>query len=168
MVHVTIALYTSVIVYVWRCIHCIDLALLSGSDDIILTNALADYSYFQASNGSSTVRIARCVTGLGPSGNDNGELGGLYFNGSAIVDESCSLAIIQPRPADISNLPGAINVLQCGEFSTTFEGIYTCTLRNSAMMNESIRFGLYFTGRSKSLDFYIRILICHLSTQLLQ
>ena len=139
----------------YRSVFTVGIALLPDSDDVVLTNALADYSYFNASDGNSTVRIARCVTGLGPSGNNNGELGGLYFNGSAVVDENCSSAIIQPRPANLGNIPGVINIVQCGGFSTTFEGIYACTLRNSAMMNESVRFGVYFTERSESFDLYI-------------
>ena len=126
-------------------------ALLSGNDDVVLSNVLADYSYFNASDGKSTVRIARCLTGLGPSGSDNGEVGRLYFNGSAIANGNCSSAIIQPRPTDLSNIPGAINILQCGEFSTTAEGVYTCVMINSSVMNESVRFGVYFNERCESL-----------------
>ena len=156
--------------FMYRGVFTIGIALLSGSDDVVLTNALPDYSYFNASDGNSTV-IARCVTGLGPSGDDNGELGGLYLNGNAIPAENCSSAIIQPIPEDLSDLPGVINILQCGEFSTTFEGIYACTLRDSSMMDRSIRFGVYFAGRSESLAMiYIshHLTVFHLSTQLLQ
>ena len=140
--------------FMYRSVFTVGVSLLSGSDDVILTNALPDYSYFNASDDNSTV-IARCVTGLGPSGDDNSELGGLYFNGNVIADNNCSSAIIQSMPEDLSDLPGAINILQCGEFSTDVEGIYTCTLRNSAMMNESVRFGVYFTERSESFDLYM-------------
>ena len=45
-------------------------------------NALTDYSYINARGGNphrSRPQVARCLTGLGPSGNDaNGVLGGWY------------------------------------------------------------------------------------------
>ena len=48
-------------------------------------NALTDYSYINASDGDPNgALLARCLTGLGPSGNNNSVLGGLYFNGSMI------------------------------------------------------------------------------------
>ena len=101
--------------------------------------------------------LVRCLTGAQPSGDDNGVLGGLYFNGNKILNSSeqgsCTSEVIQVRPG--GNISGVINVYQCGTFSITVEGIYTCTMMNSSMMDQSVRFGVYFTGRSESLDLYI-------------
>ena len=120
-------------------------------------NALTDYSYINArSIDPIVVRLARCLTGLGPSGNSNSVLGGLYFNGTMMPNSdevSCTSTVIQVRPGN--TIAGVINMRQCEAFSTTVEGIYTCTMMNSSMMNESVRFGIYFTGRSESLDLYI-------------
>ena len=117
--------------------------------------------------------MARCLTGLSPSGNDNGVLGGLYFNGNRIPNSSeqgpCASEVIQVRPG--SNAAGVTNFHQCGAFSTSVEGIYTCTMMNSSMMDQLIRFGVYFSGRSESFDYIIishHLTIFHLSTQLLQ
>ena len=98
------------------------------------------------------------MTGLGPSGtDDNAVLGGLYFKGNRIsLVSSCnesSSAIVQPIAAN--DTAGVINIVQCREFSTAAEGVYTCIIMNSSMMNQSIRFGVYFTGRSELLDLYV-------------
>ena len=127
----------------------------------ISANALTDYSYISARDGDpNDVVIARCVTGLGPtntSSGANGLLGGLYFNGTMIPNSgeqaSCSSDVIQVRPG--GTLAGITNIRQCETLSTSVEGIYTCTMMNSSMMDQSVRFGVYFSGRSKSLDLYI-------------
>ena len=117
---------------------------------------LTHYSYINARDGlgDSSVLLARCITGLGPSGNDNGVLGGWYFDNNKIPSSgeqaSCSSGAIKVRPG--GNTAGVSNIRQCGAFSTSEEGIYTCTMLNSSMMNQSLLLGLYFTGRSKSLD----------------
>ena len=124
-------------------------------------NALTDYSYIYARNspGDNGAQIARCVTGLGPNGTSshaNDILGGLYFNGNKIPalapPTSCSdnSEMIQARLG--GSLAGVFNFQQCGSLTTAAEGVYTCALMNSAMMNESVRFGIYFNGRSESLD----------------
>ena len=128
------------------------------SNALILANALTDYSYINARNGDPDgALIVRCVTGLGPtstSSDANGALGGFYFNGTMIPNSgeqaSCSSDVFQVRPG--GTLAGVTNIRQCEVFSTSVEGIYTCTMMNSSMMNESVRFGVYFSGRSKSLD----------------
>ena len=106
--------------------------------------------------------IARFVTGLSPNGTDgNGVLGGLYFNGSIIpnIDSSCdttsSAALIQPKPADNKDNVGVIRIHQCKDMATAGEGVYTFVMMNSSMMNESIKFGVYFKSRSESLDIII-------------
>ena len=128
------------------------------SNTLTSANALTDYSYIYArdSPGNNGAQIARCVTGLGPTGtgNDaNDVLGGLYFNGNKIPalasPASCSdnSEMIQARLG--GSLAGVFNFQQCESLTTAAEGVYTCALMNSAMMNESVRFGVYFTGRSE-------------------
>ena len=125
---------------------------------------LTDYSYIDASDSpGSGALLARCVTGLGPNGTSedaNGDLGGWYFNGTMIpnsgVHKQCSrsdVGAIQARPG--ATTAGVINLRQCDPFTIALEGIYTCTMMNSSMMNQSIRLGVYFSVRSESLDLYI-------------
>ena len=124
----------------------------------ISANTLTDYSYINARGGDPNgAFLARCLTGLGPTSTSNGAngvLGGLYFNGTMTPNSgesaSCLSDVIQVRPE--GSLAGITNIYQCGVFSTSVEGIYTCTMMNSSMMNQLVRFGVYFTGRSKSLD----------------
>ena len=126
-----------------------------------LADALTDYSYFNARSATSNGNwVARCMTGLGPtstSNGANGALGGLYFNGNMIPNSGesapCGSDVIQARPGNAA--AGVINFHQCGTFTTAAEGVYTCTMMNSSMMDQSVRFGIYFTGRSESLDLYI-------------
>ena len=135
----------------------------------IFANTLTDYSYINARDGDPNgAFVARCMTGLGPTSTRNGAngvLGGLYFNGTMIPNSdeqaSCSSDVIHVRPG--GSLAGITNIYQCEAFSTSVEGIYTCTMMNSSMMNESVRFGMYFSGRSESLDLYI-LSLNHLSS----
>ena len=153
----------------WRGVFTVGIAVTQVTYDpfsnaLISANALTNYSYVYArdSTPGNGAQIARCVTGLGPNGIDsdaNDILGGLYFNGNKIPavapPSSCSdnSEMIQSRLGGY--LAGVFNFQQCRSFTTAAEGVYTCTLMNSAMMNESVRFGIYFTGRSESLDLYI-------------
>ena len=129
-----------------------------SSGALIPANALTDYSYINARDGDPNGDlIARCLTGLGPTNTSmgaNGPLGGLYFNGNMIPNSGeqgpCSSDVIQVRPG--ANIAGVTNFHQCEAFSTSVEGIYTCTMMNSSMMDQSVRFGVYFTGRSELLD----------------
>ena len=144
--------------FMYRGVFTVGVALLSGSH-FTHAYALTDYSYFSASDGYYyyySTQIARCVTGLGPSDtDDNSGIGGLYYNGSKIPDGSCYSALVQPKAEYLYNYVGAINIYQCGYFSIAAEGVYTCTMMNSSMMNDSVRFGVYFTQRSESLNLYI-------------
>ena len=133
---------------------------------------LTDYSYVYASDspGNGTL-LARCATGLGPTSTSDGAndgLGGWYFGDTVITNsgesEGCpsqSTDVIQARPGD--SLAGVINIFQCRAFTTAEEGIYTCTMMNSSMINQSVRLGVYITRRSESLDLYISSLN-HLSS----
>ena len=148
---------------------------LTDADDF-----LTDYSYVYASDSpGSGALLAHCVTGLGPTGtNDeaNGDLGGWYFINGTMIPNSYVLVecnnqdvgAIQVRPG--VGTAGVSNLRQCDPFTIALVGIYTCTMMNSSMMNQSVRLGVYFTGRCESLDLYIshHLTIFHLSTQLLQ
>ena len=115
-------------------------------------NALADYSYINAGSRFTYATIIRIMTGLGPSGtstNANAVLGGVYFNGTRMPDRpSCYPEIITVEPG--LGTAGVFNVHQCLPFSIAYEGIYTCMLKNSSLMYQSIRFGMYFPLRSES------------------
>ena len=132
--------------------------MVTRSHDLTLADALADYSYINARDGDPNgALLARCLTGLGPDDTGdgaNGVLGGWYFNGTMIPNSGeqgpCLSDVIQVRPS--GGLAGVSNISQCGAFSTSVEGIYTCTMMNSSMMNQSVRLGIYFNGRSESLD----------------
>ena len=121
-------------------------------------NALADYSYINARSGDPDGDLlTRCLSGLGPHSNDNGDLGGLYFKGTMIRNSPeqgpCSSDVVQVRPG--GSIAGVTNIHQCEPFTTAAEGVYTCAMMNSAMMNQSVRFGIYLNGRSESFDLYI-------------
>ena len=122
----------------------------AGHADVVSANVLNDYSYIFGDNPIRNALIARCVTGLGPNNNeDNNALGGLYFNGIRIPNGECDASAIQPSGAPITDFVGVINLYQCGALPPAREGIYTCTMMNSAMRNQSVRLGIYIPGRSK-------------------
>ena len=147
-----------------------------GADNCLVSaNAIDDYSHVNARDSAPySGQIARCVTGLGPSnGNDNGDIGSVSFNGTNLPFDICRgiTPDVQPRGAtNLNTGVGVINIGQCRALTTTAEGIYTCTMINSSMVYQSVRFGVYFTGRSESLIIYAshHLIIFHLSTQLLQ
>ena len=145
----------------YRSVFTVGIALIEvmGSDDavdnaIVSANAITEYSYVN-NRGDNRGQLTRCATGLGPNAtHDNRALGEVYFNGNRIPDVKCgdgSSPIVRLQSPSVSNVVGVINIHQCREFSTAVEGIYTCIVMNSSVMSESIRFGVYFTGRSKSL-----------------
>ena len=139
--------------FMFRGVFTVGVAITDGAG-FALADTLTDYSYINARGGNDNgVQLARCLTGLGPRSSNNGVLGGWYFNGNKIPNSATCDATIQPRPGSVT--AGIININQCGAFTTAAEGVYTCALMNSAMINESIRLGVYFSGRSESLDLYI-------------
>ena len=139
------------------------------NNSVVSANVITDYSYVN-DRSDNKGQLTRCVTGLGPNGtDDNSALGGVYFNGNRIPYVPCSgsSTIVQLQPGPLNNAVGVgvINAVQCRAFSAAAEGIYTCIMMNSSMISESIRFGVYFTGRSKSLIYTFHHLnIFHLST----
>ena len=144
--------------FIYRDVFTVGVALINGTGNnaIITANAVGDYSYFIARNVTGRKEIiARCVTGLGPSGNDNSVLGELYFDDTKIEHEQKCAESQYIQSKSGSQTAGVLNIRQCSGFSTSVEdsvnaeGVYTCKMKNSAMLNESIRFGIYFSGRSK-------------------
>ena len=138
------------------------------------TDFLTDYSYINASDSPGNgALLARCLTGLGPndtSNDANGDLGGWYFNNGTMIHNSgvhreCGSQATDNDPAAVGPIQarpggptaGVNNLRQCDPFTIALEGIYTCTMRNSSMMNQSVRLGVYFTGRSESFDLYYLI-----------
>ena len=95
--------------------------------------------------------LFRCITGLGPSGSSNEELGRVDFNDVQIPYGTCPGRVVQPLGADLINLVGVINVQTCSTFNVSGEGVYTCTIMNSSMVEQTVRVGVYFSVRSKLL-----------------
>ena len=125
--------------------------------DLVSSNQLADYQFIfaplQTDKGGV---VLRCATGLGPPvGEDNLALGGWYFDSSLIsMGSRCSRSMLQVRSANRKRYPGIINLYPCGSLSADEEGVYSCVIMNSSMMNQTTRVGLYLHGRSESLDMY--------------
>jgi len=142
------------------CVHILGIAITRASDistDLVGSNQIADYSFVtQPFTLDVFEAFLRCATGLGPSGSDiNIVLGGWYFNGIQIpVGSGCTGFVLEVRTANSRNYPGVINLYLCGTFTTTEEGVYSCIMMNSSMMNQTMRVGVYFSERSKSLDMY--------------
>ena len=178
MVSIIICNFTIPCMYVCITIHVFILGIamtgvLVGNTDIVTGNLLTDYSIIRDTDNGL---VARCVSGLGPtSSDDNTALGIWYFNGAPLPYGLCEDPVvntIQSRIAGVMNFIGVINLWQCvPSLNTTAEGVYTCVILDSSMMNQTTRVGIYFSGRSKSLDMYpitSLLTIFHLSTQLLQ
>ena len=111
-----------------------------------------DYSYITAANiNVNPLVIARCITGMGPSNNDdNSELGGWYFRAEKVLDSKCNDSnVIESSGAAISDYTGVIDLLQCADLTIFSEGVYTCMIDEGATMVQSMRLGVYLTGRSE-------------------
>ena len=140
------------------------------STDLVSSNQIIDYSHIPHNNAvDPSLAILRCASGLGPSGGDsNTVLGGWYFNGMEVpVRSGCTGPVFEVRGANSRNYPGIISLYRCGTFTTTEEGVYSCIMMNSSMMEQTIRVGVYFSERSESLDMYpitSLLTIFHLST----
>ncbi|XP_065911368.1 uncharacterized protein [Dysidea avara] len=124
--------------------------VLIGNSDIVTGNLLTDYSSI---TGTDNGLVARCVSGLGPTGtDDNTDLGIWYFNGAQLPYGLCEdpvVNVIQSRIAGLMNFIGVINLWQCEPtLNITAEGIYTCVIMDSSMMNQTRRLGVYFSGRT--------------------
>ena len=130
-----------------------------GNNDVVAGNVLPDYSFISVNQNKGL--IARCVTGLGPSGNRNSNLGRWYFNESQIPYGGCNNNnnnnnVIQAHGSNITRAVGVINLRQCRPLTTSAEGVYWCMVMNSSMMYEVKRLGVYLSGRSK-LSRYLHV-----------
>ena len=127
------------------------------SADLVSSNQITDYSYIPHDIALDPfLAILRCATGVGPSGSDrNTELGGWFFNSNQLYvpdEDLCDDRVFEVRGANGRRYPGVINLYRCGTFTTTEEGVYSCIMMNSSMVQQTMRVGVYFSGRSESLD----------------
>jgi len=144
--------------------------------DLVSSNQITDYSFVTQPFTLDPFNVfLRCVAGLGPPGRDgNAVLGGWYLDGIEVgvrTGSVCDGPTLEVRGASGRNYPGVINLHLCETLTTTEEGVYSCIMMNSSMMNQTMRVGVYFSGRSESLDMYpiiSQLTIFQLSTQLLQ
>ena len=117
------------------------------------SNVLDDYSYVLL-DGTETIGgiLFRCSTGLGPNGGDSNDgIGDIYYNNMPLTDGMCSGVIQAEGTGNVERWPGTYQARICGALTTNTEGVYTCTLTNSSMMDQSVSIGIYFSGRSESL-----------------
>lgn len=124
-----------------------------GTKRVLAQNVLDDYTaiYLNGTEQNGTF-IFRCASGLGPSDNNtNDVIGDIYFNNTPLTDNHCNGLVEATGAMNITRYPGVYNARVCGKLTTSTEGVYTCTLMNSSMMNESVSVGIYFEGRSKLL-----------------
>ncbi|XP_065905772.1 receptor-type tyrosine-protein phosphatase F-like isoform X3 [Dysidea avara] len=123
------------------------------STDLVSSNQITDYSFItQPFKLDEHLAILRCASGLGPSGNERPvSLGGWYFGGIQLhipTGRICNGPIFEVRGANARRYPGVINLYLCGTFTTTEEGVYSCIMMNSSMMKQTMRVGVYFSGRT--------------------
>ena len=144
-------------------LYILGIALTGASDvttDLVSSNQITDYSFvIQPFTLDRFKAFLRCASGLGPSGSDsNAALGGWYFNGNQIqlpyLPILCYNVVFEVRGANTRLFPGVINLYLCDTFTTTEEGVYSCIMMNSSMMEQTMRVGVYLSGRSESLDMY--------------
>jgi len=124
-----------------------------GTNLVRTDNVLSNYSVIYLNATKQQGVLFRCATGLGPSSNNtNDVIGNLYFNNMLLTKGNCSGFVQAEGARNFTRFPGVFNARVCGERTLTnsTEGIYTCTLTNSDMMNQSMSVGVYFSGRSKS------------------
>ena len=140
----------------------VGIAMTRASDistDLVSSNQISDYSFFREPFTLDPFNvILRCATGLGPTGsNRNTVLGGWYLNGIQIpaqTNQVCSSVALEVRGATVMDYPGLINLYLCRPFTIAEEGIFECRMMNSSMMEQIMRVGVYFSGRSELLDMY--------------
>ena len=116
------------------------------------SNALDDYTYILLDGSEANNAILfRCATGLGPSNTDsNDAIGDLYLNTMLLTGQVCNGFVI-PQGPNVMRFPGIYQARVCGALTTSTEGVYTCTLTNSSMMDQSVSIGAYLSTRSESL-----------------
>ena len=117
------------------------------------SNVLDDYTYILLDGSEANDAILfRCATGLGPSGADSNDvIGDMYLNNMLLTDQVCNGFVIAQGTRNVHRFPGLYQARICGTLTTNTEGVYTCTLTNSSMMDQSVSIGAYLSGRSESL-----------------
>ena len=134
--------------------------IIKGSRAITSSDHIRSNSYITETGGTGL--LANCVTGLGPTDSNNSTiLGGWYFGGSQVTNQGCSGDGV--RVLD-SEYVGVYQLQQCGTFTTAVEGVYTCVVLDSAMIQQRMRLGVYFEGRSMSLVCIVAVHVCNLNT----
>ena len=128
--------------------------LLTGGNENVTSNLLTNYSNIR---DTKMGLVAHCLSGLGPAASDdNTALGLWYFNGVPMPYGVCELPLanpIQSHIAGLMNFIGVINLWQCiASLTPDTEGVYTCVILDSSMMNQTTKLGVYLSGRSKLLD----------------
>ena len=131
------------------------------------SDALDDYTYiFLHGNETNNTILFYCATGLGPSSDTNNDIGDIYYNNMALSDGVCSGSIQAEGTENGTRFPGFYQARVCGGLTTSTEGVYTCTLTNSSMMDQSVSIGVYFSERSESLySTYLIIYYKHFHTE---
>ena len=116
-------------------------------------NVLDDYTYILLDGSEANNAILfRCSTGLGPSGSDSNDvIGDMYHNNVLLTDQVCNGFVIAQGAGNVARFPGVYQARVCGDLTTSTEGVYTCTLTNSSMMDQSVSIGTYLSTRSESL-----------------
>ena len=123
-----------------------------GSNVPRTTNVLDDYTYILLNGSEINGRILfRCATGLGPTGDSNDVIGDMYHNNVLLTDQVCNGFVIAQGVGNTRRFPGVYQARVCGPLTTSTEGVYTCTLTNSSMMDQSVSIGAYLSTRSEPL-----------------
>ena len=121
--------------------------------DLVSENQLADYSYITDDEFTTDQFgvLLRCASGLGPSDYRSSlSLGGWTFKGTKVPTRYvCHDSAFVVRSSNDPIYPETINLYPCGSLSPDEEGVYSCMMKNSSMMVQTIRVGLYLNGRSK-------------------
>jgi len=91
--------------------------------------------------------LLRCASGLGHQSNIS--LGGWYFNGIEVKTGDVCGSVFRMHSTNVATYPGVVDLYPCGSLSSDEEGIYTCMMKDSSMMVETTRVGLYLNGRSE-------------------
>ena len=136
----------------------------SPDTDAIIANQLTDYQFITAPLQTDLHGVVlRCASGLGPtSTSSNLALGGWYYDRSQIfAGSSCAgrfgplfNSVFVVKSSNRRVFPGIINLYACGPLSADEEGVYSCMMMNSSMMNQTTRVGLYLSGRSELVNMY--------------
>ena len=124
-----------------------------GSNFPRAANVLDDYTYITLDGSEANGDILfRCATGWGPDGADSNDvIGDVYHNNVLLTDQVCNGFVIAQGVGNVVRFPGVYQARVCGNLTISTEGVYTCTLTNSSMMDQSVSIGAYLSTRSESL-----------------